>query len=581
MEQEIQFPQKQFHAIMQGHVLDCLRQLPSDSVDTICTSPPYWGLRDYNLQPTIWDGVEGCEHEFTVEAPPRRNRTDHDSKGKQSTVRGSDFNLEGTHFCSRCDAWRGQLGLEPEVRFYVQHMMQVTAELKRVLKPSGSLWLNLGDTYSTNSRNWGASNPRPKDGAKSEKARAALPIMQEIDTPEKSLCFIPQRVAMSMIDQQGWILRNQIVWFKPNGMPSSVKDRFGNRWEPVFFFVKDRDYWFDLDAVRVPHQGGQPAKFNLRVRDVQKRRIKGPQWYATNAETEAYDEKAQMEDAQKHSNVDQPQGPARKKHSGYFGEDGELLVNQAGKNPGDVIDGGAILGESGVVEVPGGQGWTRSWPGGGARIMREGDPRWLPPTGKNPGDVIRENAVRHKALASNPGHEFTHDRKYEQGKDGTDFWEITTQPHPFAHFAVYPDALVERPIKASCPLKICLRCGKARERLSKVNHIVDRKNLKAIEPKSEGRGEKFGHGLAQHETVGWTDCPCPTIVDNEGLHKKQYRPGIVLDPFIGSGTTSVVAKKLGRSSIGIELSSEYIPIIKSRLDWGHNTLDSSIEWIEF
>src|SRR5579871_5870192 len=91
--------------VLQGHVLDRLAQLPADSVDCCVTSPPYWGLRDYGLPPVVWDGAPGCVHVW-------------DDRG----------------YCYACNAWRGQFGLEPSLRLYVDHLMLVMREVRRVLK---------------------------------------------------------------------------------------------------------------------------------------------------------------------------------------------------------------------------------------------------------------------------------------------------------------------------------------------------------------------------------------------------------------------------------------------------------------
>jgi len=146
--------------IICGDALEMLEQMPSDYVDCILTSPPYWGLRDFQL-------------------------------GKE------------------------QLGLEPTLELYLDHLFAVTQELRRVLKPTGVLWWNHGDCYG-----------------------------------DKCLVLQNYRLILRMVDEGGWILRNAVVWHKPNAMPSSVKDRFSNAYEPVFMLTKSKKYWFDLDAVR-------------------------------------------------------------------------------------------------------------------------------------------------------------------------------------------------------------------------------------------------------------------------------------------------------------------------------------------
>lgn len=118
----------------------------------------------------------------------------------------------------------GQIGLEPTLDEYLNKLLAITGELKRVLKPTGVMFWNHGDCYSAS----GGAGLQAK-------------------------CMVVQnyRLILQMIGQQGWILRNTIVWHKPNHMPSSVKDRFANSYEPVFMLVKKKKYWFDLDAVRV------------------------------------------------------------------------------------------------------------------------------------------------------------------------------------------------------------------------------------------------------------------------------------------------------------------------------------------
>ena len=144
-----------------GDCFDVLPRLPDESVHMVMTSPPYWNLRDY----------------------------DHDD----------------------------QLGLESDSNDYVQNMADVFDEVKRVLRPDGSLWLNLGDTYEN-----------------------------------KGLQQIPARVALEL-QQRGWILRNRVTWAKPNPMPTSIHDRLNDTTEAIFHFVKNKDYWYNLDAIREPH----------------------------------------------------------------------------------------------------------------------------------------------------------------------------------------------------------------------------------------------------------------------------------------------------------------------------------------
>lgn len=172
-----------------GDALTVLRTLPDGSVDCCVTSPPYFGLRDY--------GVDG------------------------------------------------QLGAEASPAEYVENMRALFAEVRRVLADDGTLWLNLGDSYS-------AKRTYQVDQSKAQRSRVDGPYDTTADRPVKNLLGIPWRVAFALQDN-GWILRNSIIWHKPNAMPESVTDRLSTRHENVFVFSKGRRYWFDLDAVRESH----------------------------------------------------------------------------------------------------------------------------------------------------------------------------------------------------------------------------------------------------------------------------------------------------------------------------------------
>jgi len=154
--------------ILLGDVRTRLSELPSSSVDTVITSPPYFALRNYGH--------------------PQ------------------------------------QIGAEADVNAWVEQLRLVCRQLAQVLKPTGSLWLNVGDSYSDNSR------------------QGALP---------KSLLLGPQRLSIALA-QDGWVVRNQVIWDKTNSMPASVTDRMSCKYEVLLLLVRSRSYFFDLDAVRLP-----------------------------------------------------------------------------------------------------------------------------------------------------------------------------------------------------------------------------------------------------------------------------------------------------------------------------------------
>jgi len=143
--------------------------------------------------------------------------------------------------------WSGQWGLEPTYQQYLDHLIEFMVEVKRALKPEGTIWINLGDTYSTQSGSMGSGKwTDPKNPIASNTTfTQSSPEMQK-----KCLMLIPQRFAIRCIDELDLILRNDIIWAKRNGMPESVTDRFSKKHEFFFFFAKQEKYYFDLDAIR-------------------------------------------------------------------------------------------------------------------------------------------------------------------------------------------------------------------------------------------------------------------------------------------------------------------------------------------
>lgn len=182
--------------IIFGYALEKLKQLPDNSVDCIVTSPPYYQKRDYNTSQTFSDG------------------------------------------------YVGQLGLEPDFGQYIRHLLEIFEEAKRVLKAQGTCFVNIGDTY------YNGKNQVEKAHSKTKNIDKVAKSAQKL--PKGTLMQIPARFACAMVDN-GWILRNEIVWAKPNGLPESVKNRFATKTERIYFFVKQQDYYFDLDAIRDLH----------------------------------------------------------------------------------------------------------------------------------------------------------------------------------------------------------------------------------------------------------------------------------------------------------------------------------------
>ncbi|MCD6590887.1 MAG: hypothetical protein J7K72_02855 [Candidatus Aenigmarchaeota archaeon] len=210
-ESELKKGELPINKIVQGDVLRVLKKFPDNSVDCIITSPPYWGLRFYGEQAnTIWGGDPNCEHEWEFEEVSQSGGQGENSE-KQLTNKGSYFTAK-QGFCKKCGAWYGQLGLEPTLDMFIEHLLEITAELKRVLKPSGCMFWNHGDCYSGNMgkrSGWSyVSNlGNKKDGT-------AINFKPKYDFPQKCLCLQNYILALRMIQEQGWILRNIIIWHK-------------------------------------------------------------------------------------------------------------------------------------------------------------------------------------------------------------------------------------------------------------------------------------------------------------------------------------------------------------------------------
>jgi DNA modification methylase len=320
------------NTILTGDARSVLSGLLSESVDCCTTSPPFYRLRNY-----------------------------------------------GT---------RGQLGQEPTVSDYVANLRAVLREVCRVLKPTGSLWLNLGDTTARH----------PREGA-----------------PRSSLLLVPQRVAMAL-SEDSWLVRNVVIWHKPNPLPQSARDRLSPTYETIIFATKERRYHFDLDSIRIPHRS-----------------------------------------------VDRiGRASAASLHQLYQGNNTGLGKLKAAGRVGH-------------------------------------------PNGKNPGDC----------------------------------WTVPTAADRLGHQATFPEALIERPILATCPERICVQCDRPWRRPTR---IVRRRT---------------SEGLLQFRRVGplrRCGCFCPDV-----------RPGVVLDPFMGTGTVGRVAARLGRDWLGVELNPAYAKLARQRL----------------
>lgn len=236
-----------------GHVLDILKSIPDESVYTCITSPPYWGLRDYNTDPVIWDGKPSCDHEWKeIKGTKNIGRDDEYCGGKQYSMSATERkHPRNSNFCTKCNAWKGQLGLEPTPELYVKHITDIFREVRRVLKPDGTLWLNIADSYSTTPPGNKENNKSLSQSIceKTNDKRRHTGIPKSIKA--KNLIGIPWMTAFSLRDD-GWYLRSDIIWHKPNPMPESVKDRPTKSHEYIFLMAKSKMYYYDYEAIKEP-----------------------------------------------------------------------------------------------------------------------------------------------------------------------------------------------------------------------------------------------------------------------------------------------------------------------------------------
>lgn len=183
--------------IFTGHALDVLKTFPDESINMCVTSPPYWGLRDYNTQPAQWN-----------------------------------------------DGWQGELGAEPDFNQYINHLCDIFDEVKRVLKADGTCWVNIGDTYRGCSLNKSYSVKTKGETSFLKQVEHLQKVAHTRGKYSMSLLLIPFRFAIEM-QNRGWTIRNVIIWHKPNATPSSAKDRFTPDFEYLFFFSKNKKYYFE------------------------------------------------------------------------------------------------------------------------------------------------------------------------------------------------------------------------------------------------------------------------------------------------------------------------------------------------
>ena len=397
----------------------------------------------------------------------------------------------------------GAYGLEPTLNEYIERMVEVFREVRRVLRKDGQLWLNLGDAYAGSGKGMNADGTHSV-GAKQETNIGSLtaPVKPkrmprgegrwgggDSCVPElkpKDLIGLPWRVAFAL-QADGWWLRSDIVWHKPNTMPESVRDRPTRAHEYVFLLTKSARYFYDAAAIREPLAESSIA------------RISQPSFWEQTG--------------------------------------GEKDYEASGVNG------------------------NRSARGALENLARR------TPAGWNNHDESNQKGCDPQKTDKQRGHSRTHagfnDRwddmsKQEQqamGANKRDVWSIATQPYKGSHFATFPEKLCEPCILAGTSERgVCGECGAPWER------VVESQRLRNGEPMPIGAWPSVSSGHWRYQTTVRTLSWQPTCD-----HDAEVVPGVVLDPFAGSGTTGVVALRHGRSFVGIELNPEYIELARQRI----------------
>jgi DNA modification methylase len=418
--------------IIHGSVLEELQKLPEKSINCCITSPPYFNARQYQTNPIVWPG-----------------------------------------------GWYGELGSEPTIYLYIDHLMLIFEQIKRVLTDDGSFWLNIGDGFNTGKK--GNTNGQNRTGRVKQKeginAQKINKLPQQ-DIMSASYLMIPERIALRMIDV-GWGIRDKVVWWKPDGMPNSQHDRLTPDYEMLYRFVKQRYAYFDTQY--------EPYQSDPKV-------------------IKQYMEQAYTGQSTKGYESVGAQNPSNSKR--------RIIENMKKK----------------IVRFGGNKA---NGYGSGIYSGKEWDPNIF---------------GRHKRSV----------------------WKINTAKLKIKHFAAFPEALVEIPIKATCPQYVCRVCGWR----SRTSYKETRLNTRPGENVGTGKSGKdedpnksfhnsdisrYRQAILRSPNMDTETCSCV-----EGAARIQ--PGICLDPFAGSGTTCVVAKKLGRDFIGLELNESYIKVAMDRIN---------------
>lgn len=565
--------------VLHGNVLETLRSLPAGAFHCSVFSPPFWGLRRYDVcgcaqdydrgggehpmprladgpigskkpdpncrwcsgtglipgMDTLWGGDPSCEHEW-FGTPPRRPRSSDDEGNLPSA---GNFDAKGGKLCALCGGWFGSLGLEPTPQLYVDHMVMVFSALRRVMRDDGTIWCEIGDTYLTHPagltgvKRWKQSGLNNRDQSGAEQAGSI--DKRQSSVREGNLALVPHRVAIAL-QERGWIVRQDNPWARPNPMPESVKNRSTRCHSYVFQIAKEPGYFYDQENGREPLS---EASFKRLGQSGFAEQTGGPKDYGRGTNPNRSSRRA-VENLKASGSARRnmlsvwriPTHAFPGKHYATFPlRIPEICIGIGTSDLGCCPDCGAPFRRITSAGEPDLE-WQRS-AGGDANGGYDGESeKAVEGNGAQDPSEVKRRVLAGMVPRITIG------------------WAPTCDH--------YPDP--------------CDRCGKpwdhgtARRRVSTMNIRV-RDAKKGVLDQKSGLGgetatasdkevESYGdEGYKWVETdVSWPGCSCRPPV-----------PALVLDPFAGSGTTLLKAMRMGRRSVGIELSPFYVDMARGRL----------------
>lgn len=535
---------KDLLTILEGNAISRMRELPAESVHLIITSPPYWGLRDYKIPGSVWGGDENCQH---IWGEVQRTAWANKLKGPNAQgLHGGNRCLttkKHGQWCHLCNAWFGVFGLEPSPDLYVQNAVAIFREARRILRRDGTMWVNLGDSFSPTGgdrRTHGngfnsivgptADASMPRDG-RIEQARH----LKEAGLKAGDLVGIPWRVAFAL-QADGWYLRRDNIWAKPNPMPESV---IGWRWEKC----------------RIKTKVGQ-------TKDIHPSRLGGSDKSRTHNGERAFEHQAEYVDCPGCNKCTANAGLVLRRGNWRCTTSHEYVF-QFSKSSSYFCDGEAAREKATGNAHHRGAGVNPKSIGKNSRFKKS---RSLEAEGK-PSDIRHKRNRSFSAAV----------RGLVANRNMRSVWNIPTRPYRGAHFATFPADLIRPIVRAASPAFCCAQCG------SPFAPVIERGKPLAAQQRACGgdaNGKYNGQATKEFEFHGAQNASSVKARILAGMVEKTvvgYRAScdcgggdgvkaIVLDMFAGSGTVGQVAIEEGRSAILIEISAAYVPLIRKRCE---------------